>query len=73
MAESITYQKETRTVSFQGKMIVLEQHTPVLSPKEKERRKKEIERCLYEVFSKYPGRRRKASATLPSGAINGII
>ena len=27
--------------------------TPVLSPKEKEKRKKEIERCLYDVFSKY--------------------
>ncbi len=26
------------------------------SPKEKEQRKKEIERCLYEVFSKYGDR-----------------
>ena len=54
MVQSITYQSETKTVHFQGKSIV-----PVLSPKEKEKRKKEIERCLYEVFSKY----RRASDT----------
>ena len=53
MVQSITYQSETKTVPFQGKSIVLENLTPVLSPKEKEKRKKEIERCLYEVFSKY--------------------
>ena len=41
---------------FQGKIIVLESLTPVLPPKEKEQRKKEIERCLYEVFSKYGDR-----------------
>ena len=49
---------ETRTVPFQGKTIVLESLTPVLSPKEKEKRKKEIERCLYDVFSKYRQSRR---------------
>ena len=53
MVQSVTYQSETKTVSFQGKSIVLESLTPVLSPKEKEKRKKDIERCLYEVFSKY--------------------
>ena len=41
-----------------GKNIVLESLTPVLSPKEKEKRKKEIERCLYDVFSKYRQSRR---------------
>ena len=59
MVQSVTYQSETKTVHFQRKSIVLESLTPVLSPKEKEKRKKEIERCLYEVFSKY----RKASDT----------
>lgn len=49
MVQSVTYQSETKTVPFQGKTIVLESLTPVLSPKEKEKRKKEIERCLYEV------------------------
>lgn len=59
MVQSVTYQSETKTVPFQGKSIVLESLTPVLSPKEKEKRKKEIECCLYEVFSKY----RRASDT----------
>lgn len=58
MVQSVTYQRETRTVPFQGKNIVLESLTPVLSPKEKEKRKKEIERCLYDVFSKYRQSRR---------------
>lgn len=53
MVQSVTYHRETKSVPFQGKTIVLESLTPILSPKEKEKRKKEIERCLYEVFSKY--------------------
>ena len=52
MTQAVTYQRETKSVPFQGKTIVLESLTPVLSPKEKEQRKKEIERRLYEVFSK---------------------
>ena len=54
--EAVTYERETKSVAFQGKIIVLESLTPVLPPKEKEQRKKEIERCLYEVFSKYGDR-----------------
>ena len=56
MTQAGTYQRETKAVPFQGKTIVLESLTPVLSPKEKEQRKKEIERRLYEVFSKYGDR-----------------
>jgi len=37
-----------------GKVIKLENLTPILSPKERERRKREIETRLYKVFSKYP-------------------
>ena len=56
MTQAVTYQRETKSVLFQGKTIVLESLTPVLSPKEKEQRKKEIERRLYDVFSKYGDR-----------------
>ena len=56
MTQAVTYQRETKSVPFQGKTIVLESLTPVLSPKEKEQRKKEIERRLYEVFSQYGDR-----------------
>ena len=57
MTQAVTYERETKSVAFQGKIIVLESLTPVLPPKEKEQRKKEIERCLYGVlwgsFMKY--------------------
>ena len=56
MTQAVTYQRETKSVPFQGKTILLESLTPVLSPKEKEQRKKEIERRLYDVFSKYGDR-----------------
>ena len=56
MTQAVTYQRETKSVPFQGKTIVLESLTPVLSPKEKEQRKKEIERRHYDVFSKYGDR-----------------
>ena len=56
MTQAVTYQRETKAVAFQGNTIVLENLTPVLPPKEKERRKKEIERSLYDVFSKYGDR-----------------
>ena len=56
MTQAVTYQRETKSVPFQGKIIMLESLTPVLSPKEKEQRKKEIERRLYEGFSKYGDR-----------------
>ena len=32
MVQSVTYQRETRTVPFQGKTIVLESLTPGLTP-----------------------------------------
>ena len=56
MSKDGTYERETKSVAFQGKIIVLESLKPVLPPKEKAQRKKEIERCLYEVFRKYGDR-----------------
>ena len=51
MTQAVTYERETKSVAFQGKIIVLESLTPVLPPKEKA-----LERCLYEVFRKYGDR-----------------
>ena len=56
MVQSVTYQSETKTVPFQGKSIVLESLTPVLSPEEKKKRKREIENNPYDIFSKYGDR-----------------
>ena len=53
MVQAVTYQSDKQSVYFQGKLIVLENLTPVLSPEEKKKRKREIENNLYDIFSKY--------------------
>ena len=62
MTQAVTYERETKSVAFQGKIIVLESLTPVLPPKEKVMLRKGIERCLYEVFRKYADKRQKEEA-----------
>ena len=48
-----TYAKETKTAVFQGKTITVIHKTPILTPEEREKRKREIEHQLYDVFVKY--------------------
>ncbi|NBI73423.1 hypothetical protein D3Z50_20785 [Clostridiaceae bacterium] len=51
------YHREVKTASFQGRTITVENLTPILAPKVRNRRKREIEAGLYTVFRKYaPGR-----------------
>ena len=51
------YHREVKTASFQGRTITVENLTPILAPKVRNRRKREIEAGLYSVFRKYaPGR-----------------
>jgi len=54
------YAKETKTTTFQGKTITVTHLTPVLSPDEREKRKRDIERQLYDVFVKYTDTSKKA-------------
>ena len=56
MVQAVTYQSDKQSVYFQGKLIVLENLTPILSPEEKKKRKREIENNLYDIFSKYGDR-----------------
>ena len=56
MVQAVTYQRDKQSVYFQGKRIVLENLTPVLSPEEKKKRKREIENNPYDIFSKYGDR-----------------
>ena len=56
MVQSVTYQSDKQSVYFQGKLIVLDNLIPVLSTDEKNKRKREIENHLYDVFSKYTDR-----------------
>ena len=51
------YHREVKTASFQGRTITVENLTPILAPKVRNKRKREIEAGLYTVFRKYaPGR-----------------
>ena len=53
----VGYHKEVKTASFSGQIHHRGNLTPMLSPKARDKRKREIESCLYEVFVKYaPGR-----------------
>ena len=47
------YTKETVIVALPGKAITLTHLTPILTPEEREKQKREIERKLYEVYVKY--------------------
>lgn len=52
-----SYHREVKTASFQGRTITVENLTPILAPKVRDKRKREIEAGLYTVFCKYaPGR-----------------
>jgi hypothetical protein len=59
----IRFESEVKTVPFGGGTIRIENLTPVLSPKDREKRKREIEVRLFDVFSKY-GDRNQSSAVL---------
>ena len=48
-----TYAKEVKTAIFQGKPITVTHLTPILSPNERAKIKREIEHQLYDVFIKY--------------------
>ena len=56
MVQAVTYQSDKQSVYFQGKLIALVNLTPVLSPEEKKKRKREIENNPYDIFSKYGDR-----------------
>ena len=53
MPTAVKYQSEIKTVPLGGRMITIENLTPILTPKERERRKRDIEKRLFDVFSKY--------------------
>ncbi len=55
------FTKEVRTATLQGRTITVTHLTPVLSPEERERRKREIEQRLFDVYSKYEDTERKAT------------
>jgi hypothetical protein len=53
MQNAVEYKSEVKTVPFSGRTITVENLTPILTAKEREKRKREIEQRLFDVFSKY--------------------
>ena len=51
--QNVKYTKDTHTVFFQGKPITVIERTPIFTPEQREKRKKEIEGTLYNIFKKY--------------------
>ena len=51
------YQSEVKTVVMGERTITIKNLTPILPPKEREKRKREVEQKLFDVFSKYTGQR----------------
>jgi len=51
--EHVKYITETRVVWFGDRKITINSNRPILPPKERERRKREAEQCLYDVFSRF--------------------
>lgn len=51
------YQSEVKTVVMGERTITIKNLTPILPPKEREQRKREVEQKLFDVFSKYARQR----------------
>lgn len=49
------YQSEVTTVVMGERTITIKNLTPILPPTEREKRKREVEQKLFDVFSKYAG------------------
>ena len=54
----VKYQSEVKTAVVGERTITIKNLTPVLPPREREKRKREIEQRLFDVFSKYATGRR---------------
>lgn len=58
MQAQVNYDSEVKTAAFGERTITIKNLTPILPPKERDKRKREIEQRLFDVFSKYVGARR---------------
>jgi hypothetical protein len=59
MYTQIQYMSEIKTVPFGDGMMTIENLTPVLSPREREKVRREIESRLFNVLLKYTNKKRR--------------
>ena len=50
---NLRYTVESKTIIFQGKPITLTNHTPILTPDQREKVRLEIENRLYDVVKRH--------------------
>ena len=58
MPTTIRFESKTEVVPFGYGSIIYESLTPILTPEERAKRKREIEMKLFEVFIKYTDKKR---------------
>ena len=57
MQAQVKYESEIKTAVLGDRTITVKNLTPVFSPQEQDKRNREIERRLFDVFRKYAGQR----------------
>ena len=56
MQAQVKYESEVKTAVLGDRTITVRNLTPGLSPQEQDKRNREVERRLFDVFRKYAGR-----------------
>jgi hypothetical protein len=51
--EPIGYKTETKMIMFQGKLIPYTSVSPIFTPEDEERNRRELEEALYDILIKY--------------------
>ena len=64
MQAQVKYESEFKTAVLGDRTITVKNVTPIYPPQERDKRDREIERRLFDVFVKYAGRRGKAGVIL---------
>lgn len=73
MQAQVKYESEFKTAVLGDRTITVKNVTPIYPPQERDKRDREIERRLFDVFVKYAGRRGRPESSLLYGGIRGII
>lgn len=56
MQAQVKYESEVKTAVLGDRMITVKNLTPVFSPQEPDKRNREVEQRLFDLFRKYAGR-----------------
>ena len=56
MQAQVKYEREVKQSILGDRVITIENLTPILTPQERQKREREVERRLFDVFVKYAGR-----------------